>query len=346
MTETSPLSTRIDALRGLVGSLETVLSRTKESTGAKILGFTCDFLPFEVLSAYNIHPLVLPRNYSVQNTMPLPSSIDFIVHPENCCRPLPSGKDSKIITIPSIPGGYGEDAASHWATTVGDFITRVTGLAHPIQDPAQLTSVTEKYNEIRRMVRGIAALRVEKPYLMSNKDLECVFEAALCLPFDILRDQLSAIRDALNSAVDSRPRTGIPALAYGGFTVAPGLLDDLESAGFAIVEDDICGGRRSFDLSHNSSSTELYAEILNAFSFRPFCPCLRDQASRFELLYKLLGSYGIETVILIEDEGCPARGSQVEYLRVKLMRAGIDPLVLKPGDAVSIAKRYVERASL
>ena len=346
MSAKSPLSSYIDTLHGLISDLEHLLSRVKKSTGAITIGFTCDFLPFEVLSAFNIHPLVIPRIYSAQKTLPVPSSIDFIVKPENCCRPLTSVDHTKIITVPSIPVGYGDEAILQWESIVGDCITRITGIPHPIPDTARLSAAADTYNEIRRLVRGIAALRAEKPFIMSNEELAVVFDAALCLPQDILRDQLAGIRDALNSADDNRPRTGIPAMAYGGFSVLPGLLDELESAGFAIIEDDICGGRRSFDLSHNTSSPELYAEILNAFSFRPFCPCLRDQASRFDLLYRLLGTYGIETVLLIEDKGCPARAAQVEYLRVKLMRAGIDHLVIRTDDAASIAKSYVEHASL
>jgi hypothetical protein len=345
MSPASPVSTHINSLRGLIANLDSVISRVKESTGATLLGFTCDFLPFEVLSSFNIFPLVFPRSLSAQDTDSLLQTIDYTVKPETCCRPLGTADRDKLISISSIPGGYGEAAVSEWESLVEDVITRITGIPHPVPDAVQLSASAEKYNEIRRMVRGIAALRAEYPSLMSNAELGVVFEAALCLPRDILLEQLTLIRDALNAGSNHRPRPGIPALAYGGFSVKPELLDEIESAGFAIIEDDICCGRRSFDLSHDTSSTGLYAEILNAFSFRPFCPCLRDQASRFDLLYRLLGSYGIETVLLIGDEECPARAAQADYLRVKLMRSGIDPLVMSPRDAVAKASKYVELSS-
>lgn len=344
----SPLSLFITALGDQVRNLEPVISRIKKSTGAVVACFSCDFLPFEILSAFNIYPYVQPRHLYESSALgvSLPASVDVYVKPETCCRSFNINWTGKTLSIPSFPAEYGEASLAQWKTILDDVIHNITGVTNYKPDQEILAAHVEKFNTIRRMVRGIASLRVATPSLLTNADLRLIFDAALCLPFDILYGQLEKILDALNSMADSSSAKGIPSMVYGRCAENPALLDMLETTGFTVVEDDTCCGRRSFDLSHNSSSHDLYHEILNAFSFRPFCPCLRSAASRFELLYRLAGSYGIETVILVEDDSCPARTSQIDELRVRLMRAGMDPLVVTPEGAENAAKRYIELASL
>jgi benzoyl-CoA reductase/2-hydroxyglutaryl-CoA dehydratase subunit BcrC/BadD/HgdB len=121
------------------------------------------------------------------------------------------------------------------------------------------------------------------------------------------------------------------------------VLDEIEEAGCLIVEDDACGGRRQFDMSYNHESPDLLGEILDAFSYRPRCPSVRPVGERIELFYSMVKSHGIEMVIFIEDLCCPSRQRDIENLRIRLMRSGVDPMVVSSKDAVVKIRDYVSK---
>ncbi|HDP80145.1 MAG TPA: hypothetical protein ENN21_04810 [Spirochaetes bacterium] len=80
--------------------------------------------------------------------------------------------------------------------------------------------------------------------------------------------------------------------------------------------------------------------MIFALRFRSLCPALRPAGERFDLLYSRLGNQGIDLVVFIEDTMGPCGREQMEYLRVRLMRVGIDPLVVDTGSARQKAERY------
>ena len=93
---------------------------------------------------------------------------------------------------------------------------------------------------------------------------------------------------------------------------------EIERAGCVVAEDDICNGRRQFDISHNPESRGLYYEMLDALSYRPLCPSLRPVNERFDLLYRDLKNYGIEMVVFLRDTLDRAMAAELETLRVRL----------------------------
>lgn len=96
-------------------------------------------------------------------------------------------------------------------------------------------------------------------------------------------------------------------------------------------------------MSYNHESADLYDEILDAFSYRPRCPSVRTVDERVALFYSMIKGHGIEMVIFIEDLCCPARRRDVDALRIRLMRSGVDPLVLTSGDAAEKIRDYLRR---
>lgn len=302
----------------------------------------CDFLPFEVLRASGIHPFVIPCTSA--HMAAFQSHADVIIAPVRCCAPQIHNNAIQKISVDAIPDEYGDTALNGWKTLLGTILKKIHGKSTELPESLLRAAATE-YSSLRRLVRGIALLRRERPGVLSNADLRIIFSSSLSLLPEMIIPKLSLLLDALNGFPSHAREGSIPALVYGRCFSNESLLDDLEKEGFIIVEDDTCGGRRSFDLSYNTESAYLYDEIINAFSFRPFCPCLRSAASRFELLYRLAASYGIGTVIFIDDGDCPARTSHISSMRPRLMRLGIDPLLLSPENAVLEARRYVELAS-
>lgn len=96
-------------------------------------------------------------------------------------------------------------------------------------------------------------------------------------------------------------------------------------------------------MSINAESDYLFYELLDAYSYRPLTPCLRKQEERYELLYKLLKNHGIETVLFYRGEDCGIYAEHIDFLRVRMMRDGVDPLEINSSDCGDKVKEYLER---
>ncbi len=323
----------------------------KQEFSGTIIAFPCDFLPFEILSAHGITPLIVPNFLNKDCSPGFPSQIentaDVYAFPAQCRHFKDCLPGVKTLPVENIPPEPGEPSIGAWKSTLASFLKNVKNASiSSIPDPTALRKAAEMYNTLRRVIRGIAALRAEKPKSMAQSQLFTIFQGGLSLPFEVVYPFLTGILEALLNAPTDRPPFGLPTMISGCCASGHDILDALEALGFYILEDDICGGRRSFDLSHNTESAELHEEIIRAFSFRPLCPCLRSPRDRFELLYRLAGSYGIETIIMFDEGKCHARQSHIAETRVRLMRNGIDPLVLTDYNAIEEAQSYIRNASV
>ena len=99
-------------------------------------------------------------------------------------------------------------------------------------------------------------------------------------------------------------------------------------------------------MSINPSSAHAYDEIMECMTYRPLPPPIRSAEERYELLYRMIKNYGIGTVIFIRDWCTPARAGAIDSLRRRLMRSGVDPLVVESGNAMSVVRGYSERMNL
>jgi hypothetical protein len=348
----SELGFMVEPLREMLYQADTIIRGVSGREGKRVIGLACDMLPVEVLSAFDLVPLQLPAIFMHEHEICRKASeslyaksfevYDYVVFSKKCCHRI-TGENSLGVTCLHFdnPTGYGEEASIALHQSLDEILSRI-GINLKDLDKVRLAEVTEKYNALRRLVRGICSLRKNKPELISHDDLFVIFEAAQCLPPDLVVGQLGSLLERLNSAKSSVRSDTIASLLYGGIIGDGKLLDEIEDAGCLIAEDDLCNGRRQFDLSYNVNSNYLYYEILDSFSYRPLCSSVRPAEERFELLYRLLKNYGIETVIFISDSDCSCRNEQIDYLRVKLMRQGIDPLVINGLNAASVVSDYVK----
>ncbi len=346
--KSSVLRHLVDPLRGMLTHYSGTIREYNATRGLPTAGLACDFLPVEILAAARILPLRLPARFMGGCVQEGNSSswgeaadlFDCLIFPDRCClcsRPFPG--ISKVCLFPLFEG-YGEEASVKLHEEMQKLLSLQFGINLDEVDMNLLAEITEGYNVLRRTVRGIASMRQLKPALLSQDDLLCVFEAAACLPVDLVQGPLSALLDALNDVKSETPETLLPVLVNGPLLYRGDLLDDLEEEGCLIVEDDLCNGRRQFDPSYNTASRYIYYEIINSFTYRPLCPSLRTARERYDLLYKLLKNYGIETVLFLE-ESCGPRREEFESLRIRLMRSGIDPVSLPRGTEAAAVRDYL-----
>ncbi len=346
----SKLSHLVDPLREMIYQSDMIIRGFRGESGARVAGVTCDMFPAEITAALGLVPLRIPSLMSgnctaggVPALREIEGIYDLLVVPRGC-----AGRDRIPETGVKVheficPPGWGEDSCRKMEASLAELLEQagVPGLSR--LDPAALAAVTAGYNAVRRMVRGIVAARREKPDLLSCRDLGVVMEAAMVFPPPVVAEFLSAILDALNGTEGGGVNRGVPVLAYASYAGEAPALDEIEEAGCLVVEDDACGGRRQFDMSYNHESPDLYHDILDAFSYRPRCPSVRTVDERVALFYSMIKGHGIEMVLFIEDLCCPARLRDIDTLRVRLMRSGVDPLVVKSADAAEKVREFIAR---
>lgn len=339
----------VEPFHSMFSNYVSIISSYREQTGRKILAFTCDFLPFEVLASFDTTPLKIPftitQKIKQSDIQSIPLPYDLILYHDNC------PEKHYLAFLQDIPSyccsefhGYGEDASIEIHELLGTLLRENSiGDIESLQNET-LQKSTAPIDSVRKLVRGISGLRRDKPDLLSNSDLFTIFDAAMCFPPELIHDDLQVLLNAMNNESSHYKNDTIPALINGWSFHDFSILDDIEDAGFIIAEDDICGGRRQFDLSFNVSSGYLYYEILNSFSYKPLCPSIRPSSERYDLLYRLLRNHGIYTVLFLPGPGDIDRTTQVDILRKKLMRSGIDPVITETDNIIDSIKIYVRNS--
>jgi benzoyl-CoA reductase/2-hydroxyglutaryl-CoA dehydratase subunit BcrC/BadD/HgdB len=345
----SRLSHIIDPLRETLYQFDMVIKRFRERAEGGIAGFTCGMLPSEIPACAGLLPLRLPFFVPGVCSCEGITAIDGIAGLYDCLV-VPQGCAGRaaVADLPAhefnTPGGYGMESAGLMEEAM-DRLLRSLGLPRVRDlDAGRLIAAVQEYNALRRLVRGIASIRRGKPDLLSCKDLAVVFEASAVLPPEAVIGHLARILDELNNAHSGYTGGLKPALAYASFINDASILDDIEEAGCLVVEDDFCSGRRQFEMSYDEHAESPAREILGSFSYRPGCASVRTTGERVELFYSMIKNEGIELVIFLEDLCCASKKRDINELRIRLMRSGVDPLVTAASDAVEKVREYIGRS--
>lgn len=352
------LSHLVDPLRVQLEQWETYLELYRERSGMRVIGLACGMLPHEVLAAAGIAAVRIPASLHdgmygcvrAENRGWAAASdalgvLDAVVVSSGCCRHAAAQAPAGHVVEFRNPAGYGEEAALALHESLRDLFARIRANESSLGDSPRLSQAVGEFNGMRRLVRGICGMRRERPLALTQDDLLTVMEAAACFPPSMIAEQAAVLLDALNGIDRDDDGRGIEVLAHGGMLADGTVLDAVEDAGCRVSEDDLCNGRRQFDVSYNAESTHVYAEILDAFSYRPLCPSIRPRRERIDLLYRLLRNHGIETVVFVGGDACMARKREGEGLRRELMRLGIDTVAATGEAAADAAGEYSRRVA-
>lgn len=341
------ISREIEKIQSIKPGYKDLLKNLKEQHGKKIIASPLLFLTPEINAAFDIVTLKIPE--FLQDDTVYAEEIfklyDAVIMPEKecCCSQLNSGIKPYIFRTPS---GYGEDASVELHNEILKMLRSLFGTDIRSLNIEKLKAETSVYEDLRRLIRSIANLRAENISLLKNRDLSLVFETALILPPDIAVSYITPLLDEMKKIDGRNGNTGLRGMIYGGKSLPGDIADKIEDMGILIVEDDSCTGRRSFDISLNAGSDYIFYEILDSYSYRALTPCLRNVKERYELLYRLLKNYNIDAVIFYRDGRCPYSREDIDFLRIKMMRDGIDPLVIDDKNYVEIISDYVKAAGM
>jgi len=343
--KSSLISSAIDKIRSIESGYENLIKEYSVKHGRKIIASPCFFILPEINSAFNIVTVKIPEfilNETSCNDI-LSSLYDAVIIPEKECF-CSKGFSSTITThVFKTPAGFGEDAAVFLHNEISLMLKTLFNIEIKSINIETLQRETSTYEKLRRLVRSISSLRSENKTLLSNSELSLIFETALILPPEIAVEYITPVLEGMKNITETIDKTAVHGMLYGGKSIPSVIADSIEESGILLVEDDSCTGRRLFDISLNAESEYIFYEILDAYSYRALSPCLRPVNERYELLYKLLRNYNIDTVIFFKDKNCNESVKDIDYLRIKMMRDGIDPLVIDENNYHQIISDYISK---
>lgn len=341
----------LDSLREMLGDSDLIARGHAERTGNRLVCTVCDAVPQDILAAFGITVLrVKALGKTIGGPRALGEAIEEalefcerVIVPTGCsaCENVLERFEGRVLPF-ALPRGYGEDAAVELHGSL-DALLHALGIEGIDRlCPDRLARSVELYDAVRRLARGISSLRQSRWKRLSQMELMDIFEAISALPPETVTDHLAGILEALNGlpSAETPPPTNT-VLVRAGFIRSAGALDEMERAGCVVVEDDSCNGRRQFDISHNAGSRGLYYEMLDALSYRPLCPSLRPADERFNLLYRDLKNHGVGMVVFLRDTLDRSMTVELDSLRVRLMRSGIDPFITESGAAFGEVAEYL-----
>ena len=332
----------VEPIRELLYDYENIISAFKVKNNIKIVGFNYELLPPDILASFGFYYLKLPTMlYGDKSKISddIFDLYDYLVFQKD--DKIKISNESLVYYLES-PKGYGEDFSLKLHEQIDDFLKFASIQDGSKQfDLSRLQFVTAQYEMTRKLMRGISGIRKSKPHLLSNRDLFDVFEAVSVFPPEITIVYLENLYNHMISDSSKSFLTFSHFLLHSNFLNSSDFYDQIEDLGIIIDEDDSANGRRFFDLSFNSKSESLYYEILDAYSYKPFAPGFRNSEERFELFYKLLRNHNIESVLFLINKN-DELDFEREFLRKKLMRSGVDPLIVDIENGLDEIKVYSE----
>ena len=268
-------SSTLDALVGRADALYRdyrlgAVREWKARTGGLAIGFMPIYIPSEILHAQGVLPVGLmgarddleiikgdayyqsyichiPRSTIELGLNGSLDCLDGLIFPAICdvirnlsgmWQTLFPGKLVRYLDVPQnfdprIGGRFYRDELESLAA---DLTARG---ARPYDAEALSTSIG-LYNDVRRAVRDLYALRRAEPWKVPTSELYVMLRATLVLPVEESIAMLDAYRGCVEAASDRQPLDQARVLVTGSFCEQPpiGLIRTLERSGCYIVDDD------------------------------------------------------------------------------------------------------------
>ncbi|HMB70709.1 MAG TPA: benzoyl-CoA reductase subunit C [bacterium] len=258
-----------DAERLVLDSSLGAVSAWKERTGGLAVGYMPVYAPRELFHAMDVLPvgivgggemeiirgdayyqsyichiprstLELGLNGSLDclDGMVFPATCDVIRNLSGMWQMLFPGKLVRYLDVPQdfrpeIGGGF-------WRRELEELAEQLRGHGAAPLEPERLRASIRAYNEHRREVNAVYALRREAPWKVPTHELYVVMRAGLVLPVEEHTAMVREYRELAAADEERRPMDQARVVLTGSFCEQPplGLIKTLERSGCYIVDDD------------------------------------------------------------------------------------------------------------
>ncbi|MDD5711599.1 MAG: 2-hydroxyacyl-CoA dehydratase family protein [Smithellaceae bacterium] len=194
--------------------------------------------------------------------------------------------------------------------------------------PEALRSSIALYNQKRRLLAEIYALRKKREVPIKASELLTVMLAVTAVPVENALETLTEVKKFILARVASKP-DDIRLFISSGCIEEPEHLELIENCGAAIVGDNICLGTRHFEGEVSEAGDPLRA-LAERYLGHLSCPrMMGDFDRRFDFIQRMKAEYGFEGVIIEKLKFCDLWGGEIYLHRVEAKKRGIPLLALE-----------------
>lgn len=353
----------LEEYRRAVADPSAYARQLKEKSGKKIIGYTCSYLPEEIVIAAGAHPL---RLFGTKNQISLADShlqtyccsvvrgileeglsgrldyLDGMVFPHTCDS-MQRLSDIWRMNLPfcfhldvTLPAKLDTTSARDYLIDVlKKFRTDLGGkLGVEISDDS-LQKAIATANVIRQSIRAIYDLREKHPQLLAGDDLYNIVRASMIMDRERVASLLTETAEDLKKrAAGAKPFLGKRIILAGGMCNQPDIYAMIEEAGGEIVWDDFCTGARYFAGLTDAGSDPLSSIGLRLLN-RVVCPAKHaNLEGRAEHIIRLVKEKNAQGVIFLLLKFCDPHAFDYPYIKELLEKAGIALMNVEVDDSL------------
>ncbi len=346
----------------IAGTLNNPFIRKWKTGGKKVVGYTCSYLPDEILHAIDILPFRIRGINTGSTTIGDTYFGPFICSFPKCVLQL-AGEgqyeflDGAIITpgcdsmrrldecwrktgedYPNASPGFFHyfgvphkivDYSLDWFIhEIRDFIKAVESYFKVTLEEDRLWESIRLYNQSRELMAELDQFRIHDKSVLSGTETLAVTLAGTAMPRDDYNRLLKGLLKDLNNS-EKAPNGKKRIMLVGSINDSVELVKTIEGEQALVVADNLCFGPRQYG-DHVSEKGDPIAALAERYLNQSDCPRMFGQyKNRLESLKSKLDEAKIDGVILQNIRFCDLHGSENGLLERDLEAEGIPCLKLE-----------------
>lgn len=343
----------------------------KKRTGGKVVGTLCSYAPEELILAagaltfrvfgsgsdiaradahLQAYSCSLVRGALEDALAGRLDFLDGMVFPHTC----DSIQRLSDIWRMNVRGGFHLDAVLPVkldTDSARDYMTAVmqkfkvdleTAVDRPVAH-GDLVSAVAVYNGIRTAMGKLYTLRQDHPGLIPGSDLHAVVRSSMVMDRrDFLRALTELVHD-LAEVTGAAVSVGKRLFLSGGVCNLPDVTPIIESAGGAVIGDDLCTGSRSLTGPIDTDGDPV-AAIARRYAQRAICPAKHAGiTARGDELVRLVKTIDAQGVVFLFLKFCDPHAFDYPYLKQRLDAEGIPSLLVELEEQIPSHGQFATR---
>ena len=253
-------------------------------------------------------------------------------------------KGGKFFMQIGAPRQSGELELDYYKHEIKDLIAALEALTGNKLTDEKLKASIEKYNEARKLVQQVLALRKEANPVISGED--CL---KICMAYSdyTVEEYIDMLKAFLADAKDRAPITDKRArlMIIGAALDDPNFLKVIEDKGGLFVADALCYGSRPFNNIMEVKDNDLIGSIAFYYMDRIVCPRMLDNRIKLQKwIVDTCKEYNVEGVIYQNMQYCECWGGERLFLEPDLKAEGIPMLIVERVEHLANEGQLIVRA--
>ncbi|MCL6450199.1 MAG: 2-hydroxyacyl-CoA dehydratase family protein [Acetobacteraceae bacterium] len=335
-----------------------------KAVGADALGWTCAYVPQEIILAAGYLPRRVPLTPAGDAPSPLPA---------NLCRPVREAAAQAAAGRLSGLAGVAVADACNPARALADLLNGIPGapplfwvpaprsargeavrfylrglrrFAHDLgldlrrpETEARLRRALAECDRVRRAYAELCRLRRARRAIDDGELQRALAGLEELPPAAAARELERLAADARRRPPHRDPNGAVRVLLVANFLPHPvPLLETVAALGGRVVHEDACHRGRLF-LGLAGPAADPLEALARRYLRRPPCPRAEGVAARLGYLVRLARDFGARAMLYCLDPGCATQSYELAAAREALPAAGISLLAAEDGDRPGAATR-------